>query len=323
MQGNYIGRQTTLARRVDLAGIGVHSGKPASLSLHPAIAGSGIRFLRSDLKDTPPIKATWENVTDTALCTVIGEGENRVSTIEHLMAALYALGVDNALVEVSGPEVPVLDGSSLPFVEAIEAVGLKTLSRGRKAIKVLEPISITIGDSMAELKPFGGFMLDVTIDFDVAVIGKQNYRGVMNGASFKRDLSRARTFGFKHQVEFLNQRGLALGSSLENSVGLDENGVMNPEGLRYKDEFVRHKALDAVGDLAMAGLPILGAYVSYKGGHKVNFEMVRALYEQYDKWCIVEDEAVPAPALALSGKRSAPMFEVGAQPLPVFDASKS
>lgn len=317
-----LGAQTTLAGRVELAGKGVHSGRPARLVLHPAVAGSGIRFLRADLKDSPPIQATWKNVTDTSLCTVIGQGENRVATVEHLMAALYALGVDNVLVEVNGSEVPVLDGSSRGFVEAIEAVGLKSLSRPRRAIRILEPLAIEVGESRAELRPANTFLLDVTIDFDHALIGRQRYQGRITPAGFRRELAAARTFGFRHQVEALNARGLALGSSLENSIGIDGDSLMNPEGLRFQDEFVRHKALDAVGDIAMCGLPLMGAYVSYKCGHRVNFEMVKALFANPDRWCIVSDEE-RAGVAALAAQRAASVFDVGSQPVPVFHASKA
>ena len=321
MTSTFLGRQTTIANKIELSGIGVHSGKPVDLVLHPAVANSGIRFLRSDLKDSAPLRASWEMVKDTSLCTVLGEGENRVGTVEHLMAALYALGVDNVLVEVSAAEVPVLDGSSRPFIEAIEAVGIKVLPRARKAIKILAPIRIGDENGFAELLPYDRFALDVTIDFAEDVIGKQTFKGEITSETFTSELSEARTFGFKHQLEFLNARGLALGSSLENSVGLDENGVMNPEGLRYADEFVRHKALDAVGDLAMAGLPIIGLYRSYKGGHKLNFEMVKALYENTHCWVLLEDQA--QPAIAVGMQRPVPMFDLAAAPSPVFDADNS
>jgi UDP-3-O-[3-hydroxymyristoyl] N-acetylglucosamine deacetylase len=302
MTAQFIGQQTTIANRIEISGIGVHSGKQVDMVLHPAVANSGVRFLRSDLKDSSPLRASWFTVKDTALCTVLGEGENRIGTVEHLMAAFYALGVDNVLVEVSAPEIPVLDGSSQLFIEAIENVGIRALPRARKAIRITKPVHVSHGDATASFLPHPCFAVDVTISFDTPVIGEQRYQGEVTAESFKRDLAFARTFGFKHQVEYLNARGLALGSSLENSVGIDENGIMNEEGLRHPEEFVRHKTLDAVGDLAMAGLPLIGLYRSFKGGHKLNFEMVKAVLESPESWMLVEEAVDQGASFGKTGK---------------------
>jgi len=286
------GFQTTLNDRVSLEGIGVHSGKPVSITLHPSEANSGIVFLRTHLENgrEREILARYDNVIDTRLCTVIGDPvRGAVGTIEHLMAALRGLGVDNVTVEVDGPELPIMDGSAAVFVDAIDQVGIETLRVRRRQIKVLKPVRIEVGRAWAELLPADrGFRLDVEIDFTSPLIGRQRRVQDLTPDAFRRELSRARTFGFVKDVEQLWERGLALGSSLENSVALAEDRILNPEGLRYADEFVRHKMLDAVGDLALAGAPILGQYRSYCGGHRVNFMMLEALFADASAWTMVD-----------------------------------
>lgn len=286
------GYQTTLSDRVSLEGIGVHSGKPVTLTLHPAEADTGIVFLRTNLENgrEREIEARHVRVIDTRLCTVIGDpARGAVGTVEHLMAALRGLGVDNVLVEVDGPEVPIMDGSSRVFVEAIDQVGLETLRSRRRMIRVLKPVRVESGRAFAELVPYdNGFRVDVEIDFDTPLIGRQRRVLDLTPESFRRELSRARTFGFVRDVEQLWEKGLALGSSLENSVALGEDRILNPEGLRYADEFVRHKTLDAVGDLALAGAPILGSFRSYCGGHRLNFMMLEALFADPGAWTVAE-----------------------------------
>lgn len=284
--------QTTLADRVSFDGIGVHSGKPVSMTLHPAEAGTGIVFLRTHLDGgrEREIEARHSSVIDTRLCTVLGDASRAsVSTVEHLMAALSGLGVDNVVIEIDGPETPIMDGSSHEFVEAIDQVGLETLHAERRYIKVLKPVRVESGRAFAEFLPNdNGFRLDVTIDFESALIGRQRRQIDLTPANFRRDLARARTFGFLKDVEMLWKSGLALGSSLENSVALDGDRILNPEGLRWNDEFARHKTLDAVGDLALAGAPILGLFRSYCGGHKLNFMAVDALLSDASAWTMVE-----------------------------------
>lgn len=289
------GFQTTLSDRVSLEGIGVHSGKPVSLTLHPTEADTGIVFLRTNLDGgrEREIPAHHQCVIDTRLCTVIGDpARGSVATIEHLMAALRGLGVDNVAVEIDGPEMPIMDGSSRPFVQAIDQVGLTSLRSRRRSIKVLKTVRVEMGRAFAELVPSErGFQLDVEIDFETALIGRQRRVVDLTPDSFRRDLAAARTFGFVKDVEQLWKMGLALGSSLENSVALGDDRILNPEGLRWTDEFVRHKTLDAVGDLALAGAPLIGRFRSYCGGHKLNSMMLEALLSDPDAWTYVQAPA--------------------------------
>ncbi|QFT68070.1 UDP-3-O-[3-hydroxymyristoyl] N-acetylglucosamine deacetylase [Labrenzia sp. THAF35] len=288
----YVDRQTTLADQVTLNGIGVHSGKPASITLVPAEAGVGIVFTRTDQENSTEVPALWNKVSATALCTVLGDPSSEgVATVEHLMAALFGMGVDNLVVEIDGPEMPVMDGSSVAFVEAIEQIGLKRLDRGRRYLKVKKTVRVDNGTAWCELHPYNGTKFDITIDFDTPLIGRQQFSSDITPDVFRDELSRARTFGYVKDVEQLWKMGFALGSSLENSVAIAEDKVLNPEGTRWPDEFARHKALDAVGDLALAGLPILGLYRSYKGGHKMNHAILVKLFEDPSAFEIVESPA--------------------------------
>ncbi|GAB4526896.1 MAG: UDP-3-O-acyl-N-acetylglucosamine deacetylase [Roseibium sp.] len=285
----FVDRQTTLADQVTLTGIGVHSGKPASITLVPAEAGVGIVFTRTDQDDAAEVPALWDKVSATALCTVLGDPSREgVATVEHLMAALFGMGVDNLVVEIDGPEMPVMDGSSSAFVEAIENTGLKKLDRGRRYLKVKKSVRVDTGSAWCELHPYDGTRFDITIDFDTPLIGRQHFASDITPDVFRDDLSRARTFGYVKDVEQLWKMGFALGSSLENSVAIAEDKVLNPEGTRWPDEFARHKALDAVGDLALAGLPILGLYKSFKGGHKMNHAILVKLFQDPSAFEIVE-----------------------------------
>ncbi len=273
--------QTTLRRPVILEGRGAHSNEAARLTLSPAEAGTGVAFLRADAPAEAEalVEAHWSRVTATRLRTRIGAGAASVSTIEHLMAAFSGLGVDNALVELDGPEVPAMDGSARAFVAAIEEAGLKLLAAPRRVLRILEPVRVCEGASFAELVPSAqpGLRLDVEIDFPSALIGRQRLTLALTPGAFKRDLAPARGFGFIRDAERLWREGLALGASLENSVILDDERVLNPQGLRFPDEFVRHKMLDVVGDLALAGAPIEGAFKSYRGGHALNLALVEKL----------------------------------------------
>ena len=285
-------QQTTLKAPVTLSGIGVHSGNPAEITLHPAPANEGIAFLRTGTShgNDRLIKAHHACVSATELCTVIGDVETgAVATIEHLMSALFGLGVDNVLVEIDGPEMPILDGSALPFVRAIDSVGLVNCAAPKRWIKVLRPVRIEVGRSFAELRPIDrGFRLDVEIDFENPIIGRSRKAMDLSPATYRREIAGARTFGMMKDVERYWKAGFALGASLENTVAVGEAGVVNPEGLRFQDEFVRHKILDAVGDLALAGLPLQAAYRSYCGGHRMNVGVLTALFSDRANYRIVE-----------------------------------
>ncbi|MFG1416349.1 UDP-3-O-acyl-N-acetylglucosamine deacetylase [Xanthobacter sp. V0B-10] len=305
--------QTTLAREIALKGAGVHAGVEATLTLKPASANTGIVFVRS-FADSAPRKATvsHKSVQATDLATVLGDRSGAlVSTVEHLLATFNGLGIDNAVVEIDGPEVPILDGSAVEFVAAIDAAGVTTLRGRRKYLKVLKPVRVENGAAFGELLPYdAGFRLEVEIDFSHEAIGRQRFAATLSPAVFRRELAQARTFGFLKDVERLRTAGYARGAALENTVCLDDAGVINPDGLRFTDEFVRHKALDAVGDLALAGMPLLARYRSFRGGHKLNFQMVNALLADRSAYAVVE-EARPV--------RETVGAEIsGATPVPVF-----
>jgi UDP-3-O-[3-hydroxymyristoyl] N-acetylglucosamine deacetylase len=303
-------RQTTLREQITVSGIGVHSGLPVNLTLNPADADTGIVFSRTDAAGRErEVRADYRAVTATELATVLGDESGVLcSTAEHILAALCGLGVDNAMVEIDGPEVPIMDGSAAPFVAAIDQAGIVSLSEARRYIKVLKPVRVAKGESFGELRPCeSGFRVDIEIDFPSVLIGRQSIALDLTADSFRRELSRARTFGFMKDVSALWSAGKALGASFENTLVLSENRVLNSEGLRYTDEFVRHKALDAVGDLALAGAPILGAYRSMRGGHRLNHAVLVALMSDPTAYEVVEareprrirghaDVAIVAPA---------------------------
>ena len=278
--------QHTISQSISFDGKGVHGNQAVNMTLNPAPANTGIVFVRTTGEGRSiEIKARHDFVGSTELCTIIGDPNDLfVATIEHLMAALAALSVDNVIIDITGSEVPVMDGSSSVFIEEICEAGLIAQTARRKYIKIENPIRVEMNGSWAEFQPYDGCEFDVEIDFDNPAIGNQRFITELTGDQFSREISRARTFGFMKDVENLWRAGYALGSSFENSVVIGDKGIMNPEGLRFDDEFVRHKLLDAVGDLALAGAPILGRYRSYRGGHKLNYLMVKALFERQDCW---------------------------------------
>jgi UDP-3-O-[3-hydroxymyristoyl] N-acetylglucosamine deacetylase len=292
IRGVLAGRQTTLRDHVTVAGIGVHSGSPVTLTLHPAEAGSGIVFLRPGADGQPDreLSANFRSVTATEFATVLGDRNGpAVSTTEHVLAALHGLGVDNALVEVDGPEVPIMDGSAEPFVAAIDQAGIVALPATKRYIQVLKPVRVAKGDSYGELRPhLRGLRIETEIEFDHPLIGRQSFAVDVEPDLFRRELCRARTFGFMRDVSKLWSAGYALGASFENTVVIAENRVLNPEGIRFPDEFVRHKAVDAVGDLALAGAPLIGAYRSVRGGHKLNHAVLTAMMADRSAWAYVE-----------------------------------
>jgi len=286
------GRQTTLRDQAAVSGIGVHSGLPVTLTLHPADANTGIRFVRSGLdgRYEREIRADVRAVTATELQTVLGDASGPlVCTAEHVLAALRGLGVDNVIIELDGPEVPILDGSASPFVAAIDHVGLVTLSAPRRYIQVLKPVRVAKDDAYGELRPYArGFRIEAEIEFNNPLIGRQSLAVDVEPETFRRELARARTFGFMRDVAKLWSAGYALGASFENTLVVTENRVLNPDGLRFPDEFVRHKALDAIGDLALAGAPLLGVYRSVRGGHKLNHAVLSALMADPNAWALVD-----------------------------------
>jgi UDP-3-O-[3-hydroxymyristoyl] N-acetylglucosamine deacetylase len=280
--------QRTLKKAVTISGIGLHSGHRINLRLRPAIVNTGIIFHRTDGEQTVDIKACAENVVDTRMATVIGHQGVTVSTIEHLMAALAAFGIDNLHIDIDGPEVPVLDGSAAYFIREIQRAEVKKLNRSRKFIAIQKPLEIIEGEKRIRIIPSRFFRISFDIAFDHQAIAVQNYSMKFSTEVFCKEIAAARTFGFLHEVEQLKAMGLARGGSLENAVVIDNKGVMNPEGLRYPDEFVRHKILDAFGDFSLLGMSLLGHIKAYKGGHDLNTKMVRMIQDNPSHWTYVE-----------------------------------
>ena len=283
--------QRTLNHSIRCSGIGLHSGKKIQLVLHPAKEDSGITFSRSDLDITIPAKA--EFVTDTRLCTTIGKDGANISTVEHLLSALAGLGIDNAHIEVSGPEVPVMDGSSAPFVFLIQCAGIKEQSKAKKVLRVLKKVEVEEGDKRCSLHPASGFKISYLLDYDHPLLRQRSVSIDFARQAYTREISRARTFGFLHEVEALQKAGLALGGSLENAIVLDQYRVVNETGLRYEDECVRHKILDTLGDLSLSGFPIVGAFEGELTGHDMNHKLVTTLLADESAWRIEELQAEP------------------------------
>lgn len=295
------GRQVTLRSDVTVSGIGVHSGVPATLTLHPAEPGTGIRFVRPGRDGRPDqeVRADVRSVVATEFATVIGDASGPLcSTAEHVLATLSGLGIDNAVVEVDGPEVPIMDGSAEDFVTAIDRVGLELTAAPRRFIKVLKPVRVANGRSYGELRPYDrGMRFEIEIAFDHALIGRQSMAFDLDPLHFRREIARARTFGFMSDVAKLWSAGYALGASFENTLVVADNRILNPDGLRWADEFVRHKALDAIGDLALAGAPLLGVYRSVCGGHKLNHAVLSALMADRSAWTVVDAVALARKAV--------------------------
>ncbi len=294
-------RQTTLNSEISCSGIALHSGGKVSLTLKPAEAGHGIVFKRTDIKGGgAEITARWDNVVATAMCTTLGNGDGvTISTVEHLMAAFAGCRIDNALVEVSGPELPIMDGSAQPFVFLIECAGIKELDAPRRVIRVKKAVSVSDGDGLATLVPGEGFAVNFEIDFNSAAVSRQVLEVALFNGSFKKELARARTFGFLHEVERLRAAGLARGGSLDNAIVISGDKVLNEDGLRYDNEFVRHKALDAVGDLYLAGAPVVGRFHGVCSGHAANNSLLAALFADPDAWeygdiTAAEENSMPA-----------------------------
>lgn len=303
-------RQTTLRDHAALFGVGVHSGLPVTLTMHPADPDTGIRFIRTEIDGGQhrEIIADMEAVTATEFATVLGDASGPlVSTAEHVLAALCGLGVDNAVIEVDGPEAPIMDGSAAPFVAAIDRVGLEMLDEVRRCIQVLKPVRVALGNAYGEILPNPrGFRVEAEVAFDHQLIGRQFFAIDVRPDTFRREVARARTFGFMRDVTSLWKAGYALGASLENTLVVAEARILNPEGTRFPDEFVRHKVLDAIGDLALAGAPLLATYRSVRGGHKLNHAVLCALMSDTSAWTWSEpDQARPVRGrVDLPGRRA-------------------
>jgi UDP-3-O-[3-hydroxymyristoyl] N-acetylglucosamine deacetylase len=289
-------KQRTLKNPIRATGVGLHHGEKVLLTLRPAPENTGIVFRRSDLPDSNDVVAIANNVVDTRLNTTVGNNTTTISTVEHLLSAFAGLGIDNAIVEVSSDELPVMDGSSGPFVFLIQSAGIEEQNAPKKFIKITKPIVVESGDKKAEFIPYDGFKVEFTIDFDHPVFHKSNQTAVMDFAntSYIKEVSRARTFGFLKEYEMLQQNNLAKGGSLNNAVVVDGFKVINEDGLRYKDEFVRHKILDAIGDIYLLGHPLIGYYKGYKSGHALNNLLLLELLQQPDAYKIITFEAEQA-----------------------------
>lgn len=292
-------RQRTIKAGIKATGIGLHTGRKVTMSLRPAPSDTGIVFRRVDLPSPADIRASAEAVTDTRLCSSLESNGAKVATVEHLMSALAGLGIDNLYIDLSGPEVPIMDGSAAPFVFLLQSAGLEELNAPKKFFRVRRAIEVRDGDKWARFDPYDGFRLTFSIIFDHPVFDRAGQTITIDLAetSYVKEVARARTFGFVQDVEAMRSAGLALGGSLDNAVVLDEYRILNSDGLRYADEFVKHKVLDAIGDLYLVGNPLIGAFSAHKSGHALNNQLLRATLADRDAWELVTfDRAEDAPA---------------------------
>lgn len=279
--------QRTIKQDIHCRNIGLHSGRKVGMTIKPAGVDEGIVFIRKDLPGEVRIKADFESVRDTLLATTIGLNGATVSTVEHLLSAFCGMGVDNAIVEVDAPEIPIMDGSALPFVELLKDVGTEIQGKCKKMLVITQPVSVSDADGNAMLLPSPEFKITYKIDFKHPLIGEQTYHMTFSDVTYEKDICAARTFGFLKDVEYLQAKGLALGGSLKNAIVLDDQRVINKEGLRCNDEFVKHKILDAIGDLSLLGMPIIGHFIAYKSGHRLNNLLLRELMAHKECWKIV------------------------------------
>ncbi len=279
-------RQRTLRESIKSTGVGLHSGNKVTMQLSPAPVDTGIVFRRTDLSPIRDIPARADQVDETDLSTSLGRGEFQVTTVEHLLSALCGLGIDNAFIEIDSPEVPIMDGSAGPFVYLLQTAGVREQPAAKRFIRVTREITVSDGDKVATLRPYEGFRVTFSIDFDHPVFKEQIGHAALDISSeaFVREISRARTFGFVHEFEYMRSRGLARGGSVDNAIVVDDYRILNEGGLRYDDEFVKHKILDAIGDLYLAGYQLLAEYEGVKSGHALNNQLVRALFEQPECW---------------------------------------
>ena len=278
-------KQRTLSSKINASGVGLHTGKKISLTLNPAPVNSGIIFKRTDIKSAP-IKASLENVFDTRLSTSLSNDKIKISTVEHLLSALAGIGIDNAMIELDGPEVPIMDGSARPFVFMIQSAGIQEQSDLKKFIKIKKTIEVKQGEKWAKIEPFDGFKVAFTIDFDHPAFSETSQSSEIDfsSVSYLSQVSRARTFGFTKDIELLRKSNLALGGSVSNAIVIDDYKVINEEGVRFQDEFVKHKILDAIGDLYLLGHGLIGSFSAYKSGHHLNNLLLRELVNNLDAW---------------------------------------
>lgn len=297
-------KQRTLKQTVKVTGVGLHSGNKVTLTLRPAVANTGVIYRRTDLNPPVSFPADAKAIRDTMLCTcLVNDDGVRISTVEHLNAALAGLGIDNIIIEVDAPEIPIMDGSASPFIYLLLDAGIEEQNAAKRFIRVKQKIRVEDGDKWAEFAPYNGFHLDFTIDFNHPAISKnvRHFAMEFSVQDFVRQISRARTFGFMKDIEYLQSQGLALGGSLDNAIVLDDYRILNEEGLRFQDELVRHKMLDAIGDLFMCGHNIIGSFKAYKSGHGLNNKLLRALLDNQQAWEYVsfeENATVPKGYIA-------------------------
>lgn len=295
-------QQRTITNPIKAMGVGLHSGEKVILELLPAPADSGINFIRSDLEPNVEIPAIFEHVGDTTLSTTLYKEGSRIATIEHLLSAIAGLGVDNCIIKVNGPEIPIMDGSAGPFVFLIQSAGITQQDKIKKFIKVKKEVRVERGDSFAAIKPFDGFKVSFTIEFDDPTINKYASTSSIDfsSTSFVKEVCRARTFGSTKDLDYLQSQDLALGASVANAIAIGEDGIVNEEGLRFDDEFVKHKMLDAIGDLYLLGHNLIGQFTGYKSGHSLNNELLRKILDSEDAWEIVTFEDIATAPISYS-----------------------
>ena len=279
--------QRTLKKEISCFSVGLHTGRKVNMKIKPAPVDTGIIFVRTDLPDALPIHANYNNVCDTTLATTLGANGVTVSTVEHLLSAFSGMGVDNAIIELDSFEVPVMDGSALPFVNMLKEVGTHVQKKNKKMLIIKKPVSVNDGDASAMFVPADEFKITYEIDFKHPVIGKQSYHMTFSDEKYEKEICAAQTFGFLKDLEFLQAKGLALGGSLKNAIVLDDKKIINKEGLRIENVFVKHKILDAIGDLFLLGMPIIGHFIAYKSGHRLNNLLLKELMNKKDCWEIV------------------------------------
>jgi len=299
--------QRTVARPISFTGIGLHLGKKVNVTIRPAEVDTGIVFLRTDLPDPIEIKADVANVIHTKFATTLGSNGAKISTVEHLLAAFIGLGIDNARIDIDSPEVPIMDGSASPFVYLLRSVGKKVQNKPKRFLVIRRPIKVCDGDKSAVLAPFKGLKITYTVDFNHHIIANQSYDMEFSNGNFEREICRARTFGFLKDVEVLKANGLAKGGSLDNTIVLGDFRVLNKDGLRFPDEFVRHKILDSIGDLSLLGVPVVGHLIAHKSGHSLNHRLIKKVLSSKKNWKLAaaNDESIlklRVPAFGLLGE---------------------
>jgi UDP-3-O-[3-hydroxymyristoyl] N-acetylglucosamine deacetylase len=303
-----VNKQRTLKNTIRATGVGLHIGEKIYLTLRPAPIDTGIVFRRVDLEDPVDVQACPQNVTDTRFSTTIEKDGVRISTIEHLMSAFAGLGIDNAIVELTAPEVPIMDGSAGPFVFLLQSAGIEAQPAPKRFLRIKKPVKVEEEDKWASFEPFDGFKVSFTIDFDHPAFKNSGKAASMDfsSTSFVKEVSRARTFGFMSDLESLQKNGFARGGGFDNAIVMDDYRVLNEDGLRYEDEFVKHKILDAIGDLYLLGHPLVGEFKAYRSGHYLNNRLLRELLQQEDAWELVSfDESHEVPIAFVSGSTAA------------------